>query len=74
VDWRERARCARPDIDPEWFFPTDGGSPRKAQRICESCPVRKPCLAYAHATRSDGVWAGTTERERRAVRRRRAVA
>ena len=36
---------------------------------CADCPVRKDCLAYAMAQPDAvGVWGGTTERERRAMR------
>jgi len=38
---------------------------------CADCPVREDCLAYAMAQPDVvGVWGGTTERERRAMRNR----
>ena len=40
--------------------------------ICRSCPVRTACLADALDNRVEfGVWGGMTERERRALLRRR---
>ncbi len=74
-DWRQRAACARPGIDPDVFFPLKGGSARRARRICASCPVQVPCLADALATSpwddvSGGIRAGTTARERERMRRR----
>ena len=48
-----------------------------ASKLCESCPVKQPCLEYALAERVDhGVWGGCSERERRRIlkRRRQAVA
>jgi WhiB family transcriptional regulator, redox-sensing transcriptional regulator len=43
---------------------------------CARCPVKDECLNYAMQHRNlVGVWGGTTERERRRIRRqRRAVA
>lgn len=43
-----------------------------AKAVCRGCPVRAECLAYAQADPSlTGVWGGTTEQERAAMRRRR---
>ncbi|MGP7998331.1 MAG: WhiB family transcriptional regulator [Streptosporangiaceae bacterium] len=41
----------------------------QAKAICHACPVREPCLAWAlsHGI-SSGVWGGTTDEERRAIR------
>ena len=40
--------------------------------MCTGCPVRLECLADALDNRMDfGVWGGMTERERRALLRRR---
>jgi WhiB family redox-sensing transcriptional regulator len=40
--------------------------------VCRSCPVRTECLADALDNRVEyGVWGGMTERERRALLRRR---
>jgi WhiB family redox-sensing transcriptional regulator len=66
--WQERALCAQ--TDPEAFFPEKGGSTREAKKICEVCPVREQCLAYAleHDERF-GIWGGLSERERRRLKR-----
>jgi WhiB family redox-sensing transcriptional regulator len=43
-----------------------------AKIICRGCPVRTECLADALDNRHEfGVWGGMTERERRALLRRR---
>jgi hypothetical protein len=39
--------------------------------MCECCPVRVPCLEQAIVTKSKGVWAATTTKERQAMRRAR---
>ena len=70
IPWQERARCR--EHDPEVFFPEKGGSSREAKRICADCPVRIECLAEALDNRIEwGVWGGLTERERRALLRKR---
>jgi WhiB family redox-sensing transcriptional regulator len=69
--WHDRAACARPDVDPEWFFPEKGGAAAPAKRICADCPVKAPCLADALATRDEhGIRGGLTVRERRRLQRR----
>ena len=71
--WRAQARCL--GSDPELFFPLGGtGEPlaqaETAKRICHECEVRDLCLQYALETNQvTGVWGGTTEEERRSVRR-----
>jgi WhiB family transcriptional regulator, redox-sensing transcriptional regulator len=66
-------RCR--DMDPAIFFPNDGMGVQAAQRICNDCPVKAPCLEYALTNRIDhGVWGGTSERERRRILRQRRLA
>ena len=45
-----------------------------AKGICAGCPVRRPCLDHALRYREIGIWAGTTEAERRGMRHRKGVA
>ena len=73
LGWQDRALCAQ--TDPEAFFPEKGGSTREAKRVCRSCEVRAECLEYAleHDERF-GIWGGMSERERRRIRRQRALA
>lgn len=71
--WRDQAACR--DTDPDLFFPVGTTGPaieqiRSAKEVCEACEVRQPCLDYALSTNQDsGVWGGTSEDERRALRR-----
>ena len=67
--------------DPELFFPIGTAGPallqlERAKQVCAGCQVRISCLDWALATGQDaGVWGGTGEDERRALRRlRRASA
>jgi WhiB family transcriptional regulator, redox-sensing transcriptional regulator len=71
-DWRERAACR--GLDPDLFYPERGADPKPAQRICADCPVREECLDYAMERREIGIWGGTSEQERRRMKRRRRLA
>ncbi|GHD34472.1 WhiB family transcriptional regulator [Nocardiopsis kunsanensis] len=66
-----RARCRDRGLDPDAMFVT-GAAQNLVKRVCYPCPLRTACLAYALDNRIEcGVWGGMTERERRALRRRR---
>jgi WhiB family redox-sensing transcriptional regulator len=68
-DWRVSASCR--DEDPDGLF-VRGAEQRRAKLVCLNCPVRAQCLAEALDNRIEfGVWGGMTERERRALLRRR---
>lgn len=69
ADWRRGASCRA--ADPDGLF-VRGAEQNKAKLVCCGCPVRTECLAEALDNRiSFGVWGGMTERERRALLRRR---
>jgi hypothetical protein len=71
--WMTRAACLH--ADKELFFLEDGVRPEEAKRICAECPVRQRCLDYALADSTlVGVWGGTTDRERREMRKDRLAA
>ncbi len=62
-------------VDPDIFFPDRGESLSPAKAICAECIVRDECLEYALDNRERfGVWGGTSERERRRLRRSRREA
>lgn len=66
--WQSKARCL--EVDPEIFFPERGGSSKAARAVCTQCPVAMECLRYALANREQfGIWGGTSERERRKLRK-----
>jgi WhiB family redox-sensing transcriptional regulator len=70
--WQERANCL--GVDPDLFFPERGASTREAKGVCRGCEVRLECLEYALAQGEKfGIWGGLSERERRRVRRQRAL-
>lgn len=72
-DWRENSACR--DTDPDLFFPVGTTGPaieqiENAKAVCRACDVQKACLDYALVTNQDsGIWGGTSEEERRALRR-----
>ncbi|MEU6508171.1 MULTISPECIES: WhiB family transcriptional regulator [unclassified Streptomyces] len=73
-NWRDHAVCRH--VDPDLFFPVGTTGPalvqtERAKAVCGLCPAREPCLDWALATgQGTGIWGGTTETERRALRRR----
>jgi WhiB family redox-sensing transcriptional regulator len=68
-DWAPFGRCA--GTDPDALF-VQGKAQRAAKAVCKGCPVIAECLADALDNRTEfGVWGGMTERERRALLRRR---
>ncbi len=72
-EWMAHGKCR--GADPSAFFPSDGTGVERAQRVCDSCPVKVECLEYALEHRIEhGVWGGASERERRRIlRKRRAL-
>ena len=70
--WQIQANCM--GVDPDLFFPERGASTREAKEVCRGCVVREDCLEYALANGEKfGIWGGMSERERRRVRRARAL-
>ncbi len=68
LKWMDDGRCM--GLSPTEFFPTDGDGVIDAQQICDGCPVIDECLEYALTNRIfQGVWGGTSERERRRILR-----
>lgn len=72
-DWREQAACR--DTDPDLFFPVGSTGPAieqidSAKQVCSTCESMRACLEFALATNQEsGVWGGTSEEERRRLRR-----
>jgi WhiB family redox-sensing transcriptional regulator len=71
--WQDDANCL--GVDPDLFFPERGASTREAKEVCRGCIVRAQCLEYALVNSEKfGIWGGMSERERRRIRRQRALA
>ncbi len=70
--WQEFSNCL--GVDPDLFFPERGASTREAKEVCRGCVVREDCLEFALANGEKfGIWGGMSERERRRIRRQRAL-
>ena len=76
-DWRVDAACR--DTDPDLFFPVGTTGPAieqiaSAKAVCGECDAQSECLEFALATNQDsGVWGGTSEEERRKLRKQYAA-
>jgi WhiB family redox-sensing transcriptional regulator len=67
--WANVALCKK--TAPDELF-VRGAEQHKAKAVCGACPVRAECLAEALDNEIEwGVWGGLTERERRALLRKR---
>jgi WhiB family redox-sensing transcriptional regulator len=70
--WMDHALCT--GVDPELFFPERGESTEPAKAVCRQCTACAACLEYAIVQHElFGVWGGTSERERRKLRRERLL-
>ncbi len=67
-NWQIHAACRDESVD---LFITDGGGPSaRAKQLCARCPVRLHCLRYALSDPDlVGYWGGTSQRERRRLRK-----
>lgn len=68
-EFYDDAVCAQTDQDG--FFPERGISGRQAKKVCLNvCTVREQCLEYALKNEERwGIWGGTTEHERRKMKK-----
>lgn len=79
--WMKDAACAKPEVDPDLFFPVSNNWEKerveKAKSICLTCPVVEQCLSYAlENDETYGIWGGLSPEQlhnlkRRAMRERR---
>lgn len=68
--WKQHAECR--GMNPDLFLPPRGDNRAlaAAKTVCGRCPVRQECLDYAlDMNERTGVWGGTSERQRREMRR-----
>lgn len=73
TSWQTLGVHACRTVDPEIFYPLsekpDSAPVRAAKAICQGCPVRARCLAWAMDALTDGIAGGFTSQERRGMRR-----
>lgn len=66
-EWMRKRACN--GVNPHMFFSELVSEQRKAQKLCTTCLVQAECLQYALEHGEKGVWGGTTERERRKIKK-----
>jgi WhiB family redox-sensing transcriptional regulator len=68
-NWARKAQCKEAGLDTMFVR---GAEQNRAKNVCAGCPVKMECLAEALDSKLEwGVWGGMTERERRAVLKKR---
>ena len=68
-DWAQHAVCIK--TEPDALF-VPGAAQQAAKRVCRDCAVIAECLADSLDNHTEfGVWGGMTERQRRALLKRR---
>ncbi|WP_035306006.1 WhiB family transcriptional regulator [Actinokineospora inagensis] len=71
LEWMDDALCV--ETDPEAFLPEQGGpGGRAARAVCRRCAVTEECLRFALVNGFEGIYGGTSTRERRGMARTRA--
>lgn len=67
-DWMAHGACL--GLPTDIFYPEKGVTAPEAKRVCSGCVVRAACLKYGLENWEAGIWGGTSEIERRTIRRR----
>lgn len=71
-DWHQRAACR--GVGPSDYVRGPRGNYEAVRGLCGDCSVRQECLEAALANDSlVGLWGGTTELERKELRRARVA-
>ncbi len=64
-----QAECR--NVDPEMFFSNENDIylyGEEARAVCRICPLQTACLQFALDNDEQGIWGGTDERDRKAIR------
>lgn len=74
-DFHEKGPASCTFVDPDIFFtdPSEDSYRRDthmAKETCNRCPYITECLAWAMESREIGVWGGTSDMDRRMMRRK----
>ena len=71
--WMDDAACR--ETDPDLFYPESAVANKDAKKVCQTCSVVTQCLEYALDHPEEwGIWGGTSQEERKVMRRRGRVA
>lgn len=68
--WMDRAACAGMNLTAFYPLGDRNAVSAEAADACDVCIVQPQCLRYALDNGESGIWGGTTEEDRRALRRR----
>lgn len=71
-EWLEAANCKSTDTRVFFILREDKDQRERRQQayaICRACAVQRQCLEYAVVNREVGIWGGTSESDRRFMRR-----
>ena len=64
-EWMNDAACK--GLDPGMFILRKGEPAWPAKAVCATCPVTDECLEYGLRIKAEGVYGGTTGKDRRAM-------
>lgn len=67
IVWQDQARCRNlPSNEADgMFYVGRGKKTTEAKKFCNNCPVQRECLQYAIVNHEEGIWAGTSDKERK---------
>lgn len=68
-DWMTHGLCNEVGDGDGIFFPERGHKGEEAKQVCKGCFVREERLEFALENGERGVWGGTTEADRRRMKR-----
>lgn len=74
LEWMRQGLCTQ--TDPELFFPEGQKGAKPAKAVCSRCPVFSQCYVWTMTElppKYEGVYAGTTDWDRRQIKRREAA-
>lgn len=66
--WMDQKKCSPEQLSMFYSFEIE--VIEEARRFCQDCPVIEECFQFAIFHNEDGVWGGTSERQRRKLLRR----
>lgn len=72
-DFHSKGPAVCTQIDSELYFPENSNVSRSdttqaVKALCFECPYRAECLEWALVNRESGIWGGTNDAERTAMR------
>ena len=70
LEWLDLAKCREVGVAAFFPEPCDNRQVQRAKEVCGVCYVQAECLEFG-LYETHGIWGGTTEHERRLLRRRR---